>query len=91
MYRELWCKDIYLFSSTQTNVLMNLCTFILQKQQKASIYFFHVPSELKQAVLSRQREYKLAAIDAKQSGDIELAKHHYLTAKVTQPLSFNGN
>ncbi|KAG7223791.1 hypothetical protein INR49_026474 [Caranx melampygus] len=38
-------------------------------------------SELKQAVLSRQREYKLAAIDAKQSGDIELAKQHYLTAK----------
>ncbi|XP_041641015.1 coiled-coil and C2 domain-containing protein 1A [Cheilinus undulatus] len=38
-------------------------------------------SELKQAVLSRQREYKLAAIHAKQSGDIELAKQHYLTAK----------
>ncbi|XP_034543985.1 coiled-coil and C2 domain-containing protein 1A [Notolabrus celidotus] len=38
-------------------------------------------SELKQAVLSRQREYKLAAIQAKQSGDIDLAKQHYLTAK----------
>ncbi|KAF7657060.1 hypothetical protein LDENG_00032390 [Lucifuga dentata] len=38
-------------------------------------------SELKQAVLSRQREYKLAAIHAKQSGDVDLAKQHYLTAK----------
>ncbi|KAM4594546.1 coiled-coil and C2 domain-containing protein 1A [Fundulus diaphanus] len=38
-------------------------------------------SELKQAVLSRQREYKMAAIEAKQSGDINLAKQHYLTAK----------
>uniref|UniRef100_A0A3B5QRE7 Coiled-coil and C2 domain-containing protein 1B n=1 Tax=Xiphophorus maculatus TaxID=8083 RepID=A0A3B5QRE7_XIPMA len=38
-------------------------------------------SELKQAVLSRQREYKMAAIQAKQSGDINLAKQHYLTAK----------
>ncbi|XP_018520222.2 LOW QUALITY PROTEIN: coiled-coil and C2 domain-containing protein 1A [Lates calcarifer] len=38
-------------------------------------------SELKQAVLSRQREYKLAAINSKQSGDIDLAKQHYLTAK----------
>uniref|UniRef100_A0A3Q3XRF7 Coiled-coil and C2 domain-containing protein 1B n=1 Tax=Mola mola TaxID=94237 RepID=A0A3Q3XRF7_MOLML len=38
-------------------------------------------SELKQAVLSRQREYKLAAIQAKQSGDIDQAKQHYLTAK----------
>ncbi|XP_071359891.1 coiled-coil and C2 domain-containing protein 1A [Trachinotus anak] len=38
-------------------------------------------SELKQAVLSRQREYKLAAINAKQSGDIDQAKQHYLTAK----------
>ncbi|XP_069576633.1 coiled-coil and C2 domain-containing protein 1A [Brachyistius frenatus] len=38
-------------------------------------------SELKQAVLSRQREYKMAAIHAKQSGDIDLAKQHYLTAK----------
>uniref|UniRef100_A0A3B4XIV8 Coiled-coil and C2 domain-containing protein 1B n=1 Tax=Seriola lalandi dorsalis TaxID=1841481 RepID=A0A3B4XIV8_SERLL len=36
---------------------------------------------LKQAVLSRQREYKLAAINAKQSGDIDQAKQHYLTAK----------
>ncbi|CAJ1053752.1 coiled-coil and C2 domain-containing protein 1A [Xyrichtys novacula] len=38
-------------------------------------------SELKQAVLSRQREYKMAAIHAKQAGDIDLAKQHYLTAK----------
>uniref|UniRef100_A0A8C5E844 Coiled-coil and C2 domain-containing protein 1B n=1 Tax=Gouania willdenowi TaxID=441366 RepID=A0A8C5E844_GOUWI len=37
--------------------------------------------ELKQAVLSRQREYKLAAIQAKQNGDIDLAKEHYRTAK----------
>uniref|UniRef100_A0A8C5EAI5 Coiled-coil and C2 domain-containing protein 1B n=1 Tax=Gouania willdenowi TaxID=441366 RepID=A0A8C5EAI5_GOUWI len=33
------------------------------------------------AVLSRQREYKLAAIQAKQNGDIDLAKEHYRTAK----------
>ncbi|KAL6481908.1 hypothetical protein MHYP_G00099880 [Metynnis hypsauchen] len=38
-------------------------------------------SELKTSVLSRQREYKLAAIQAKQSGDTELAKQHYLIAK----------
>lgn len=38
-------------------------------------------SELKQAVLSRQREYKLAAIDAKQTGNIDLAKQHYIVAK----------
>nr|XP_040041709.1 coiled-coil and C2 domain-containing protein 1A [Gasterosteus aculeatus aculeatus] len=38
-------------------------------------------SELKQAVLSRQREYKIAAINAKQNSDIEQAKQHYLTAK----------
>ncbi|KAJ0050464.1 hypothetical protein NL108_003698, partial [Boleophthalmus pectinirostris] len=38
-------------------------------------------SELKQAVLSRQREYKLAAINAKQNGDINLAKQHYMVAK----------
>ncbi|XP_022530194.2 coiled-coil and C2 domain-containing protein 1A isoform X1 [Astyanax mexicanus] len=38
-------------------------------------------SELKASVLSRQREYKLAAIQAKQSGDTELAKQHYLIAK----------
>uniref|UniRef100_A0A8D3DVT7 Coiled-coil and C2 domain-containing protein 1B n=1 Tax=Scophthalmus maximus TaxID=52904 RepID=A0A8D3DVT7_SCOMX len=33
------------------------------------------------AVLSRQREYKMAAINAKQSGDIDQAKQLYLTAK----------
>ncbi|KAM6972520.1 coiled-coil and C2 domain-containing protein 1A [Aplochiton taeniatus] len=38
-------------------------------------------SESKQAVLSRQRQYKLAAIQAKQSGDSDLAKQHYLIAK----------
>lgn len=38
-------------------------------------------SELKQAVLSRQREYKIAAINAKQSGNIDQAKQHYLIAK----------
>uniref|UniRef100_A0A665UR14 C2 domain-containing protein n=1 Tax=Echeneis naucrates TaxID=173247 RepID=A0A665UR14_ECHNA len=38
-------------------------------------------SELKQALLSRQREYKLAAINAKQSGDIQKAKQLYFTAK----------
>uniref|UniRef100_A0A3Q0RTP1 Coiled-coil and C2 domain-containing protein 1B n=1 Tax=Amphilophus citrinellus TaxID=61819 RepID=A0A3Q0RTP1_AMPCI len=38
-------------------------------------------SEAKQAVLSRQREYKLAAIHAKQSGNTDHAKQHYLTAK----------
>lgn len=38
-------------------------------------------SELKQIVLSRQREFKLAAIDAKQKGNIDLAKQHYIVAK----------
>ncbi|KAG5854056.1 hypothetical protein ANANG_G00033470 [Anguilla anguilla] len=38
-------------------------------------------SEAKSLVLSRQREYKLAAIQAKQGGDTDLAKRHYLTAK----------
>nr|XP_061844019.1 coiled-coil and C2 domain-containing protein 1A-like [Nerophis lumbriciformis] len=38
-------------------------------------------SDLKQAVLSRQKEYKMAAIEAKQSGDINLAKQQYITAK----------
>ncbi|XP_047434539.1 coiled-coil and C2 domain-containing protein 1A [Mugil cephalus] len=38
-------------------------------------------SELKQAVLNRQREYKMSAIEAKQNGNIDLAKQHYLTAK----------
>lgn len=46
-------------------------------------FFFHL--ELKQAVLSRQREFKLAALHAKQSGNIEQAKEHYLIAKVTEP------
>lgn len=35
-------------------------------------------------MLSRQREFKLAAIHAKQSGNIEQAKQHYLIAKVTE-------
>ncbi|XP_072512924.1 coiled-coil and C2 domain-containing protein 1A isoform X2 [Salminus brasiliensis] len=38
-------------------------------------------SDLKASILSRQREYKLAAIQAKQSGDTDLAKQHYLIAK----------
>ncbi|KAJ8363040.1 hypothetical protein SKAU_G00118710 [Synaphobranchus kaupii] len=38
-------------------------------------------SEAKSLVLSRQREYKLAAIQAKQGGDTDLAKRHYLIAK----------
>lgn len=38
-------------------------------------------SALKQEVLSRQREYKLAALDAKQNGNIDLAKQHYIVAK----------
>uniref|UniRef100_A0A669BTK6 Coiled-coil and C2 domain-containing protein 1B n=1 Tax=Oreochromis niloticus TaxID=8128 RepID=A0A669BTK6_ORENI len=37
--------------------------------------------EAKQAVLTRQRDYKVAAIHAKQSGNIDQAKQHYLTAK----------
>lgn len=41
-------------------------------------------AEAKQAVLTRQRDYKMAAIHAKQSGNIDQAKQHYLTAKVTQ-------
>lgn len=57
-----------------------------------SPYFYHTcmpsrHSELKQAVLSRQREYKMAAIHAKQSGNIDQAKQHCLTAKVTEPMS----
>nr|XP_057931773.1 coiled-coil and C2 domain-containing protein 1A isoform X1 [Doryrhamphus excisus] len=38
-------------------------------------------SALKQVVLSRQREYKVAAIQAKQNGDIDLAKRQYVIAK----------
>ncbi|KAF3687338.1 Coiled-coil and C2 domain-containing protein 1A [Channa argus] len=38
-------------------------------------------SVFKQAVLSRRQEYKMAAINAKQSGNIDQAKQHYLTAK----------
>ncbi|KAJ8383707.1 hypothetical protein AAFF_G00215490 [Aldrovandia affinis] len=38
-------------------------------------------SEAKSLVLSRQREYKLAAIQAKQNGDTDLAKRRYMTAK----------
>lgn len=42
--------------------------------------------EVKQAVLSRQREYKMAAISAKQSGQVDQAKQHYLISKVTKPM-----
>ncbi|TNN52972.1 Coiled-coil and C2 domain-containing protein 1A [Liparis tanakae] len=38
-------------------------------------------SALKQAVLSRQREYKIAAIHSKQNCDIDRAKQQYHTAK----------
>ncbi|KAL2086157.1 hypothetical protein ACEWY4_017216 [Coilia grayii] len=38
-------------------------------------------SGLKAQVVGRQREHKLAAIHAKQSGNTELAKHHYHIAK----------
>lgn len=40
-------------------------------------------SELKTSILNRQREYKLAAIQAKQSGNTDQAKQLYLVAKVT--------
>ncbi|KAG7281922.1 hypothetical protein CRUP_002980 [Coryphaenoides rupestris] len=43
-------------------------------------------SELKQAVLSRQREYKIAAIHAKQGGNSELAKQYYHIGKKLDPL-----
>lgn len=43
-------------------------------------------SELKRAVVSRQREYKMAAMHAKQSGNIDKAKQHYLIAKVREPI-----
>ncbi|XP_068606600.1 coiled-coil and C2 domain-containing protein 1A [Brachionichthys hirsutus] len=36
---------------------------------------------LEQAVLSRQREYKMAAVGAKQGGDVDRAKRLYVTAK----------
>ncbi|KAK2818266.1 hypothetical protein Q7C36_022199 [Tachysurus vachellii] len=38
-------------------------------------------SELKTSVLSRQREYKLAAIQAKQSGNTDLARQHLVIVK----------
>ncbi|XP_062389127.1 coiled-coil and C2 domain-containing protein 1B-like [Sardina pilchardus] len=38
-------------------------------------------SESTPLVLSRLKEYRLAALQAKQTGDMELAKHYYLTAK----------
>ncbi|XP_043913621.1 coiled-coil and C2 domain-containing protein 1A [Protopterus annectens] len=40
-----------------------------------------VNSGTKETVLNRQREYKVAAVQAKQNGDIELAKSYYRTAK----------
>lgn len=49
---------------------------------KCSLFTLYFLLELKQEVLSRQREYKIAAIQAKQSGNIDQAKHYYLTAKV---------
>ncbi|KAK3530310.1 hypothetical protein QTP86_023935 [Hemibagrus guttatus] len=38
-------------------------------------------SELKATVLSRQREYKLAALQAKQSGNTDLARQHLVISK----------
>lgn len=43
-------------------------------------------SEVKQSVLSRQRQYKLAAIQAKQGGDSDLAKQLLSVAKKLDPL-----
>uniref|UniRef100_A0AAZ3STC6 Coiled-coil and C2 domain-containing protein 1B n=1 Tax=Oncorhynchus tshawytscha TaxID=74940 RepID=A0AAZ3STC6_ONCTS len=43
-------------------------------------------SELKQCVLNRQREYKLAALHAKQGGESELARQHYYIAKKLDPV-----
>uniref|UniRef100_A0A8D2ZU48 Coiled-coil and C2 domain-containing protein 1B n=1 Tax=Scophthalmus maximus TaxID=52904 RepID=A0A8D2ZU48_SCOMX len=53
--------------------------FLTPPQKPAAAITPETP--LKQAVLSRQREYKMAAINAKQSGDIDQAKQLYLTAK----------
>lgn len=41
-------------------------------------------SELKASILSRQREYKLAALKAKQSGNTEQAKQLYQVSKVNE-------
>ncbi|KAJ8251528.1 hypothetical protein GJAV_G00222310 [Gymnothorax javanicus] len=41
-------------------------------------------SVTKDLVLARQREYKVAAVQAKQCGDLEAAKRHYLIAKKLQ-------
>ena len=49
--------------------------------------FLHLIQSSNRQCLSRQREYKMAAINAKQSRDIDRAKQLYLTAKVTQPMS----
>ncbi|XP_041098022.1 LOW QUALITY PROTEIN: coiled-coil and C2 domain-containing protein 1A-like, partial [Polyodon spathula] len=43
-------------------------------------------SGVKSALLDRQREYKLAALQAKQSGDSELARRHYSIAKKFDPV-----
>ncbi|XP_036409226.1 coiled-coil and C2 domain-containing protein 1A-like [Megalops cyprinoides] len=40
-----------------------------------------VSPDVKDLVLARQMEYKLAAVQAKKQGDLGLAKQHYLTAK----------
>uniref|UniRef100_A0A8C5E6C8 Coiled-coil and C2 domain-containing protein 1B n=1 Tax=Gouania willdenowi TaxID=441366 RepID=A0A8C5E6C8_GOUWI len=44
-------------------------------QAEENCLFFAKPK------ITKQREYKLAAIQAKQNGDIDLAKEHYRTAK----------
>ncbi|KAI1884475.1 hypothetical protein AGOR_G00226770 [Albula goreensis] len=38
-------------------------------------------SDMKNLVLARQREYKVAAVQAKQNGDLGMAKQHYLMVK----------
>lgn len=43
-------------------------------------------SEAKSMVLARQREYKVAAVHAKQAGNTDLAKSLYLTAKSLDPV-----
>ncbi|XP_069460476.1 coiled-coil and C2 domain-containing protein 1A isoform X2 [Ambystoma mexicanum] len=43
-------------------------------------------SGVKASVLQRQREYKLAALQAKQQGDVELATQFYRTAKGIDPI-----
>lgn len=56
----------------------------MEREKRHLLFMFFSTLEWKELVLSRQKEYKLAAINAKQVGDIERAKQFYLTSKVTQ-------